>query len=235
MGAAFLGCLAGLVLELFKRKGFFAMAMAKVGFAFTTACFVMPFVVGSNMGESVGKTSGILMTYWLWIHVNVVIFSYALIAASAVLGLIYLTARLWHWISPIETAIAPAGTQGGGSGASVPRYDTSFIENGRRDFLAALDGTNVIIMRLAFLFLGTGIVLGAVWADVSWGRPWGWDPKETFALVTWLVYLILIHVRFVSPASRGTATAWLSVLGCGIMLFNWIGVNYMLVGLHSYA
>jgi ABC-type transport system involved in cytochrome c biogenesis permease subunit len=71
---------------------------------------------------------------------------------------------------------------------------------------------------------------------VSWGRPWGWDPKETFALITWIVYLIIVHVRFVtSGEKRALVTSILSVIGFGVMMFNWIGVNFFLVGLHSYA
>ena len=89
--------------------------------------------------------------------------------------------------------------------------------------------------RSGLWFLGTGIIFGAVWADYSWGRPWGWDPKETFALVTWLVYLIIVHLRFVSPKYRSDWTAWLSIVGFAVMMFNWIGVNFFLVGLHSYA
>ena len=83
--------------------------------------------------------------------------------------------------------------------------------------------------------MGSGIIFGAVWADFSWGRPWEWDPKETFALVTWLVYLIIVHLRFVTPKYRPDWTAWLSVVGFAVMMFNWIGVNFFYVGLHSYA
>ena len=87
---------------------------------------------------------------------------------------------------------------------------------------------------MAFVMLFVGIILGAVWADYSWGRPWGWDPKEVFAMNTWLVYAILIHVRFVVKR-RGLWTAWLSVAGCLMMAFNWCFVNFFIVGLHSYA
>jgi ABC-type transport system involved in cytochrome c biogenesis permease subunit len=101
--------------------------------------------------------------------------------------------------------------------------------------LGQLDAANMVVLQMAFWLLGTGIICGAVWADVSWGRPWGWDPKETFALVTWIVYLIIVHVRFVTGRKRALWTAALSILGFAIMMFNWIGVNFWLVGLHSYA
>ena len=84
------------------------------------------------------------------------------------------------------------------------------------------------------LAAGAGIICGAIWADQSWGRPWAFDPKETFALVTWITYLIVVHVR-VATNDKAWWTAVLGIVGFGIMLFNWIGVNFFLVGLHSYA
>jgi cytochrome c-type biogenesis protein CcsB len=100
--------------------------------------------------------------------------------------------------------------------------------------LSALDACNLVVLQLAFWALGLGIVFGAIWADMSWGRPWGWDPKETFALITWIVYLIVVHVR-VATEHKAWWTAVLSAGGFFVMLFNWIGVNFFLHGLHSYA
>lgn len=96
------------------------------------------------------------------------------------------------------------------------------------------DWCHLIILNLVFITLFVGIILGAVWADYSWGRPWGWDPKEVFAMNTWIIYAILIHIRFVTKL-RGLWTAWLSVAGCLMMAFNWAFVNFFIVGLHSYA
>ena len=79
-----------------------------------------------------------------------------------------------------------------------------------------------------------GIGMGAIWADHSWGRPWGWDPKEVFALNTFIVFVVLIHVRM-SSKDKGLWTALLAVIGCGVMLFNWIVINFVISGLHSYA
>lgn len=97
-----------------------------------------------------------------------------------------------------------------------------------------IDWNHLIILNIVFVTLFVGTILGAVWADYSWGRPWGWDPKEVFALNTWIIYAILIHARFVT-GKRGLWTAWLSVAGCLMMVFNWCFVNFFLVGLHSYA
>ena len=121
---------------------------------------------------------------------------------------------------PILAGAAP-GDEGGG--ANLPAW------------LNNIDWSHLIILNLVFvmLFVG-GIVMGAIWANESWGRPWGWDPKEVFALNTWIIYAILIHVRFV-VRDRGLWTAWLSIAGCAMMAFNWFFVNFFINSVHSYA
>jgi len=104
----------------------------------------------------------------------------------------------------------------------------------RLDLFKEFDRSHCTLIYIANVALFVGIVLGAVWADYSWGRPWGWDPKEVFALNTWLVYAILIHARFVTK-DRALWTAVLSVIGFATMQFNWWIVNFYIVGLHSYA
>ena len=91
------------------------------------------------------------------------------------------------------------------------------------------------VIQLGTILIGTGTVLGGVWANESWGRFWGWDPKETWALITFLGYLIVIHLRFLNKISH-TALALCSVLGFGLVLMTWYGVNFVLGrGLHSYG
>ena len=100
----------------------------------------------------------------------------------------------------------------------------------------AWDRTTFAINALAAVVLWVGLTLGAVWAAVSWGRPWGWDPKEVFALLTWVVFIMLVHLRLaVGPNYRGVATAWASLAALLVMIFNWYWVNVQLAGLHSYA
>lgn len=102
--------------------------------------------------------------------------------------------------------------------------------------LADLDKALMIVLQLAFWTLGVGILLGAWWADHSWGRWWAFDPKELWALVTWIVYLVVIHLRFtLTGEKRALTTAWLSVAGFVIMLWTYFGVNLLLPGLHAYA
>ncbi len=100
----------------------------------------------------------------------------------------------------------------------------------------AWDRTTFAIDTVAMLVLWVGLVLGAVWAAVSWGRPWGWDPKEVFALLTWVVFIGLIHLRVaMPPQKRGVATAVVAIAAFVVMVFNWYWVNVQLAGLHSYA
>ncbi len=254
LGSAFVGCVIGLILEYWKKNNLFGLAMSFVGFLAMTACFVVPFVLGANIGANIGRVDGVLNTYWLYIHVNTVISSYALIAASFCLGVLYLLVKLYYRMNPTGGGGAGGGAapiamaSGIGSSlvaghlgdfsearAAVAPAAAADLAVRRNKFLLQLDAANIVILQMGFWFLGSGIIFGAVWADFSWGRPWEWDPKETFALVTWLVYLIIVHLRFVTPKYRPDWTAWLSVVGFGVMMFNWIGVNFFYVGLHSYA
>ncbi len=86
---------------------------------------------------------------------------------------------------------------------------------------------------IGFVFLTLGIVTGAVWAEAAWGRYWSWDPKETWSLITWLIYATLLHARLVK-GWQGRRIAWLAVLGFLAVLFTYLGVSFLLPGLHSY-
>jgi cytochrome c-type biogenesis protein CcsB len=96
-----------------------------------------------------------------------------------------------------------------------------------------LDDLNHRLVMFGFLFLSAGIITGAVWAYSAWGRYWGWDPKETWSLITWFVYATLLHPRMMR-GWRGKRTAILSIGGFAAVLFTYFGVN-LLPGLHSYG
>jgi cytochrome c-type biogenesis protein CcsB len=85
---------------------------------------------------------------------------------------------------------------------------------------------------LGFIFLTLGIVTGAVWAHYAWGSYWSWDPKETWSLITWLVYAVMLHTRLVR-GWRGRRMAIMAIVGFGCVLFTYLGVNF-LPSLHSY-
>jgi cytochrome c-type biogenesis protein CcsB len=89
------------------------------------------------------------------------------------------------------------------------------------------------LIMFGFLFLSAGIITGAVWANSAWGRYWGWDPKETWSFITWLIYATLLHARLMR-GWRGKRIAVLSIVGFGAVIFTYFGVN-LLPGLHSYG
>lgn len=99
--------------------------------------------------------------------------------------------------------------------------------------LRILDELNHQLIMFGFLFLSAGIITGAVWANSAWGRYWGWDPKETWSLITWFIYATLLHAKLMR-GWHGRRIAFLSILGFFAVLFTYFGVN-LLPGLHSYG
>jgi cytochrome c-type biogenesis protein CcsB len=96
-----------------------------------------------------------------------------------------------------------------------------------------LDELTHQMVMFGFLFLSVGIITGAVWANSAWGRYWGWDPKETWSLITWFLYATLLHARLMR-GWYGKRIAYISIIGFIAVLFTYFGVNY-LPGLHSYG
>ncbi|MEF3254728.1 MAG: c-type cytochrome biogenesis protein CcsB [Deferribacterales bacterium] len=84
------------------------------------------------------------------------------------------------------------------------------------------------------IFTIGGLIFGAIWADISWGRYWAWDPKETWAFITWLTYAVYLHMRYLK-GYEGVRTSIVSVVGFLITIFTYVGVNLLLSGLHSYG
>jgi len=97
-----------------------------------------------------------------------------------------------------------------------------------------LDEIMYRMIAIGFLMLSLGIITGAVWANYAWGSYWSWDPKETWSLITWFVYAAVLHAR-ITRGWRGKRMALLSIIGFVCVLFTFLGVNYLLPGLHSYA
>jgi len=101
--------------------------------------------------------------------------------------------------------------------------------------LEELTNINEINLTIGLVLVSIGTFLGAVWANESWGRYWGWDPKETWALITMLIYSFIIHMRMI-PGLRGNfAFNFAALIGFSSVLMTYFGVNYYLSGLHSYA
>ena len=99
--------------------------------------------------------------------------------------------------------------------------------------LETLDRINYKCMSYGFPFLTLGIITGSLWAELAWGSYWNWDPKETWSLITWIVYAILIHNRL-TIGWRGRRTAYLMIAGFVSVLITFVGVSFFMGGLHSY-
>lgn len=231
--AWFGGCLA-LVLELLVRRlpmrNIFALGSAVASLTALMAVHFSPLTLSADIRNMMP----VLDDVWLYIHTNVIIFSYCLIFIAAVTATMYLCYRFAAMLGQWPRAMEYARVGGAGSLILTRADGSSYVDEKRSTFGQVLDGTTMVLMELAFITLWAGLVMGAIWADHSWGRPWGWDPKEVFALNTFIVFLLLVHVRL-KVKDKGLWTAILAVIGAAVMLFNWIIINFAISGLHSYA
>lgn len=114
--------------------------------------------------------------------------------------------------------------------ADKPENSNRFLK--RLPTLASLDLMIYQSIALGFVFLTIGIMTGSIWAHYAWGSYWSWDPKETWSLITWIVYAVTLHVQYIR-GWRGKRMAALTMVGFASVLFTYLGVNY-LPGLHSY-
>ena len=229
--ATWFGVVGAFVLEILVRKtamrGLFFLGAGLCSMVAMMCQHFMP----TTLTPDIDNVMPVLNDVWLYIHTNVIIFSYALIGMAAVTALLYLRYRAGGGSSQVAKA--------GGAGSLIldkaPGHGAgSFLRNDPVTAGMVLDASTMVLMELSFIMLWAGLVMGAIWADHSWGRPWGWDPKEVFALCTFVIFLLLVHVRF-KVRDKGLWTAVLAVVGCGVMLFNWVVINFKITGLHSYA
>lgn len=232
--AAWFGGCAAILLELCVRRlpmrGFFALGSAAASMVALMCAYYMP----TSLDPNIRNMMPVLHDLWLYIHTNVIIFSYCLIFMAAVSALLYLLYRFVGSFGGFGSENDYARVGGAGSLIEVTPDGQTYIAKVRSNLGQVLDGTTMILMEFSFVLLWAGLVMGAIWADHSWGRPWGWDPKEVFALNTFLVFAVLIHVRL-KIRDKGFWTAVIALIGAGVMLFNWIAINFVVTGLHSYA
>lgn len=224
-GISFFAALVGAGLMLWKKQWLFGAAAAGTGFL-----ILITATTTGIPGETIEREAAILNTsVLLKYHVTTVLTSYGLITLGFIVSLFYLGT---YYSAKFAKGEAPALATGA---LSTIDDESALKPMGVQRTLKDLDTATMTILQLAFWTLGVGTLLGAWWADHSWGRWWAFDPKETWALVTWIVYLIVIHVRFMNLKDRGLTTAWLSVAGFIVMLWTYFGVNLLLPGLHAYA
>lgn len=100
--------------------------------------------------------------------------------------------------------------------------------------LESLDEFIFLCIRLGFPLMTAGIITGSIWASLAWNSYWSWDPKETWSLITWIIYAALLHQR-INMGWRGKKSAWMAVFGFISVLFTFFGVNLLLPSLHSYS
>jgi len=226
--AAWFAACAAVVLEVVVRRtpmrNLFLLGSAAAAMIALMCAHFLPVYLNPNISNMMP----VLHDVWLYIHTNIIIFSYLLIFIAAVLGAMYLLLRLFG--GPKDYA----RVGGAGSLILAGADGASYLQEGRSSFAQVLDGATMVLMELSFVLLWSGVVMGAIWADHSWGRPWGWDPKEVFALNTFIIFVLLVHTRL-KVKDKGLWTAILAVVGCVVMLFNWIIINFTISGLHSYA
>lgn len=300
--SAWFGGVMAVILERLTRRtpfrNVFALGSAVISMAALMAAYYLP----AQLDSAINNKMAALNDIWLYIHTNMIIWSYAVIGLACVPALLLLRDRwclAWDQgaISKLRLLILPVaigilnymaylllmhmidhtgyGLSGRSlfgvtgafwgtlmivlvealsargrvlSGGKVERSATggasslilgqssgsSFLRQERPTAGQVFDGATMVLVELSFIMLWTGLVMGAIWADHSWGRPWGWDPKEVFALNTFIIFLVLIHVRL-KVRDKAFWTAILAVVGFEVMMFNWIVVNFVISGLHSYA
>lgn len=221
IGLSIFAAVVAFALMLLKRQWLFGAAAAGVGFLVLVAA-----TQTAIPGQSIGREAAILNTsVLLKYHVTTVLVSYGLITVGFICSVFYLLVALMS--KRHEAREAAAIALHGEASIATDRTLARTLDD--------LDKAQMTALQLAFWTLGVGILLGAWWADHSWGRWWAWDPKETWALITWIVYLIVIHVRLITGQRKGLLTAWLSVAGFLVMIWTYFGVNLLLAGLHAYA
>jgi cytochrome c-type biogenesis protein CcsB len=132
----------------------------------------------------------------------------------------------------VTAAASPADRQRDSKGAPTGTAQGSPLA--RLPSTATLDRIAYRTAIVAFPVYTFAVIAGAMWAEVAWGRYWGWDPKETCAFITWVIYAAYLHARS-TAGWRGSRAAWISVVGFVSILFNLFVVNMVVSGLHSYA
>ena len=172
-----------------------------------------------------------LRSSWLVMHVSVIMVSYAALLVGSLLSLAVLFTDRGEALELRSSSIGSGGyrravatTEGG----LIQLQSVQFSTNEQ------LDSLSYRTITVGFLMLTVGIVSGAVWANEAWGSYWSWDPKETWALICWLVYAAYLHTRL-SRGWQGRRPALVAVAGLVVIAVCYIGVNLLGIGLHSYG
>ena len=178
-----------------------------------------------------------LQSNWLMMHVSMMLLSYGTLIMGSLLCILFLVISKFK---DIDLKLM--------DNSSLPLYNimldyyeakllspsTEISELGKLKLLQSIDNWSYRIIGLGFPFLTIGIISGGVWANEAWGSYWSWDPKETWALITWLVFATYLHAR-ITKGWEGKKTALLGSLGFFVIWICYLGVNFLGKGLHSYG
>nr|YP_009472470.1 cytochrome c biogenesis protein ccs1 [Bryopsis sp. HV04063]ARO74084.1 cytochrome c biogenesis protein ccs1 [Bryopsis sp. HV04063] len=180
--------------------------------------------------QKIGPLIPALKSNWLMMHVTVMLMSYAALISGCLLAITFLIIYNFTKIKINEDSktfllsLFPNKTV----------YMTLTFETQTTKILQNLDNLSYRIIGLGFPFLTIGILSGAVWANEAWGSYWSWDPKETWALITWLIFAIYLHTRLIGGWS-GIKSSIIASLGFVVVWICYLGVNLLGKGLHSYG
>jgi cytochrome c-type biogenesis protein CcsB len=179
---------------------------------------ILMFLAGTVLYAKAAPLIAALRSYWLAIHVTAAILATGIFMVSFVATVLYLVRNRWDRM------------------VAVGRQPTRFPATlgWRLPEAEVLDRVAYRTIAFAFPIWTFGIIAGAIWAEAAWARYWGWDPKETWAFIAWVIYAGYLHAR-ATAGWRGRKAAWINLLGFGAMIFNLFVVNIVISGLHSYA
>ena len=185
---------------------FFRNSLLALGAATIIAGIFMFTAHLTDVDPQITNLVPVLKSYWLTIHVSILTASYGFFGLSAIL--VFLTLIMFIFRK------------------NRPHLD---------DIIKHVGAINEISLIIGLAFITIGNFLGGVWANESWGRYWGWDPKETWAYVSIIVYAIVLHLRFVKALNTPYVLATASLLAFSSIMMTYLGVNFYLSGMHSYA
>jgi len=219
------------------------------------ALFVVAFATLS-LPEGMQKAAPLvpaLKSNWLMMHVSIMMLSYSTLIIGSLLSILFLVLTRGKDISLQGSSIGASNLQSSkdqelildrnsaigfldSTQESLTNFDTRITENkaNRLTLLESLDNLSYRIIGLGFPLLTVGIIAGAVWANEAWGAYWSWDPKETWALITWLVFASYLHAR-ITKSWQGKKPAILASIGFVVVWVCYLGVNFLGKGLHSYG
>ena len=181
-----------------------------------------------------------LQSNWLMMHVSMMMISYATLIIGSLLSILYLAFSFINQDNKKEKINKQNAQRRSdeknfiNTNNIVFNIENSNIEVSKLSLLQTIDIWSYRIIGLGFPFLTTGIISGAVWANEAWGAYWSWDPKETWALITWIIFAIYLHSRLLK-GWQGQKAAFVGSIGFFVIWICYLGVNFLGKGLHSYG